>query len=884
MLKENGLTQKEAKKLLEKHGKNEIQDIGKISWITILWRQIKGNFIIYLLLAAMIISFLVGKSITGWVIAVVIFVVITAGFVQEYKAEKAITSLKGMLMPVTIVIRDGEETEIPSTQIVPGDILILRNGEKIPADCIILSEKDLILDESVLTGESKEIKKTASKNRDSVSEESALFMGSFITNGKCTALVTKTGMQTQFGKIATMISTAQKELPLQNKINKIAKVMAVMAITIALITGVFALLETSSFSQTNMVEILILVIALSVSAFPEGLPVVLITTLSAGTYRMAKQNAIVNRMSIIETLGETTVICSDKTGTITKGEMTVKKIIIGQRKYEVEGIGYEAKGDFMLDGRKTETKRDENLKLLLKACTLCNDAKISRTGEDMVYKTIGSPTEAALLIMAAKDGIFKEDLKAEIVDEVPFSSERKQMAVITKEGKDKTIYSKGAPEVVLKTCNYIKKENGVFKISERDRKQILEDNAKLTSGAFRTLGIAYKNSGFEKMESDLIFLGIVAMEDPPRDEMREALRTCKKAGIQVKMITGDNKETAIAIAKQIGLGIGQVIEGYNLDSMSDKILSKIIGDITIFARVKPNHKIRIVKILKEKGEIVTMTGDGVNDAPALKEAHIGVAMGINGTDVSRSVADLTLKDDNFATIITAVKEGRTIFHNIRKFTSYQLSCNYAELAILFFGVLFAPLLGWPIPVLLALQILFMNLVTDNLPALTLGFNKSSPDIMEEKSMKKRKLLNKNLFKLIAFAGVFMCVLTLIVFYISYNILHQHIEYARSTALATLIILEITNAFNFRSFRKGVANRDLLVNKYLVYASIISVIATVVILYTPVNTLFGTHPITFADWLITLAAAILLIITFDILKKINNKKQFWNENVKEPKKT
>ena len=877
MPKEKGLDSGEAKKLLDKYGKNEIQDIGKVSPFGILWRQVRGNSIIYLLLAAAIISFSVGKSVTGWVILAVIIAVISAAFFQEYRAEKAINSLRRMIMPISIVIRESRDEEIPSSEIVPGDIVVLRNGERIPADCVVISQKDLILDESILTGESKEIKKIIPKE-DVYTDENKLFMGSFIVNGKCTAKVLSTGMKTQFGKIAGMISKAEKQLPLQEKLNKISKYMVIIGVSIAIATGFFTLIQIKPFTNEVIVEVFILAIAVAVSAFPESLPVVLITTLSAGAYRMAKKNAIVNRMSIIETLGETTIICSDKTGTITKGEMTVKKIIVGQREYDITGAGYEAKGDFMLNGRKADVKKDENLNLIINACALCNDAKISRTGEDMIYKPLGSPTEAALLIMAAKSGVFKEDLKAEVIEEIPFSSEKKQMSVLVKEGKNKTSYSKGALEVVLSKCKYIKKENGVFRIFDRDRKKIIEDNARLTYDAFRTLAIAYKKEGLENMDSDLIFLGIIAMEDPPREEIRGALEMCEKAGITVKMITGDNKETATAIAKQVGLKVGQVIEGKDLDAMDDETLSKIINNITIFARVRPEHKLRIVKVLKAKGEVVTMTGDGVNDAPALKEAHIGVAMGVNGTDVSRSVADLTLKDDNFATIVDAIKEGRTVFNNIKKFVGYQLSCNVAELIIIFIGVLLAPVLGWAVPLLLALHILFMNLVTSDLPAVTLGLNKSSDDIMEGRIEKNKQILNRNMFRLMFFSGVIMGILTLLAFYITYNVLGQSIDHARTTALATLIMLEIVGAFNFRSFRKGVLTRSLLANKYLVYASMLSAIATLFIIYSPVNKVFSTAPIGLVDWLITLGAALIVIIIFDIMKKANEKKHFWSEYV------
>ncbi len=876
MLKEKGLTKKEAEKRLEQYGLNEIKDISKTNLLKILLRQIKSNFIIYLLIVAMLISFFVGKSVTSYTILAVISMVIIIGFIQEYRAEKAISALKGMLVPFSIVIRDGKEQEVQSANIVPGDVLILRNGDKIPADCILLEEQELRVNESVLTGESKEIKKIAG-NEKRYSDENLIFMGAYIVNGRGVAKVLHTGMSTQFGKIAGLISTTEKELPLQKKVNKIAKYMAIIAIIISVLTGIIMLSQSAVINGEIIIGVLILVIALSVSAFPEGLPVVLITTLASGARRMAKQNAIVNRMSIIETLGETTVICSDKTGTITKGEMTVKRIFAGNSFFDVTGAGYEAKGDLLYQNRKIDLSKEPVLDLLIKNSVLCNDAIIERTGEDYEYKVIGSPTEASLLILAAKAGLFKEDMKFNRIQEIPFNSERKMMSVLCQLNREKIVYSKGAPEYLIKHCNFIQKKDGIFRLTERERKKILEANKDMTSNSLRTVAFAYKEvRTFTKdhFEEDLIFTGLAGMEDSPREEVKEAIRICQNAGIKVKMITGDNKETALAIAKEIGLR-GKLIDGNELDNITDDELAKVISSISIFARVKPEHKLRIIKALKLNGEIVTMTGDGVNDAPALKEAHIGVAMGKNGTDVSRSVADLTLKDNNFNTIVLAINEGRTIFKNIRKFVTYQLSCNFAELSILFIGVLLAPFLGWQIPLLLALQILFMNLVTDNLPAITLGFNPSSKDTMSDMPRKKKEILNKNLIILLIFTGSLLTLLVLSSYFLTFNILGESLEYSRTVALFSLICLEIVSAFNFRSFRKGVLNRGLLVNPYLFYASVISLIATFLIVYSPLNKVFETVPLKLDGFIIAISVSLLLIVIFDVLKYMNNKKKFFD---------
>ncbi len=866
-MRAKGLTQKEAEKRIRERGYNEIKELIPVSPLKILLNQIRQNVIIYFLFAAMLISFGVGKFITGYAIVAVILIVISVGFVQEHRAERAIKALKQMIVPVSIVIRDGKEQEILSREIVPGDVIVLRSGEKVPADCIILEKKQLRVNEAVLTGESKEISKFSARGKRVSKEENILFMGSFIINGRCTAQVIHTGMETKFGSIAGMISMAEKELPLQTKVNAIAQYISVIAIFVSILTGIVMLFRGLPLSIDLLVEVLIVVLALSVSAFPEGFPVVLITTLASGAHRMAKKNAIVNRMSILETLGETTVICADKTGTITKGEMTVKKIYFDGSETDVSGSGFEIKGQFYRDGKELSV-RDSSLRLLLKTAVLCNDAKIERTGEDEIYHALGTSTETALLIMAAKGKLFKEDLNGARMEEIPFSSEQKLMYVWAREKEGDYIYAKGAPEVLLKNCQFYYKDGKILLLHELERRAFLTANKKFTKASYRTLALAYQKKNVHEKDifsRHLIFLGLVGMEDPPREEVKDSLKLCKTAGINVKMITGDDKTTALSIAQQIGLK-GQVIEGEDLDKLTDEELTRVVAKVTIFARVRPEHKLRIVKALKQNKEIVTMTGDGVNDAPALREAHIGVAMGKSGTDVSREAADLTLKDDNFATIVSAIGEGRTIFHNIRKFLTYQLSCNYAELMIIFLGVL----IGLPLP-LLALQILFMNLVTDDLPALTLGLNPPSRDVMNMKPRKKSNLLNKHLIILLVLAGSVIGLITLGVFYFTLNVLDQELAVARTVALVTLIFFEIANAFNFRSFRFGVHELPLFTNRYLVYASLISLLATVLIVYTPLNLVFETTPISLWYWLMALVVSLSVILIFDLLKIMTRKR-------------
>lgn len=868
-----GLTHNEARSLLRQYGFNELHATARSSPVTILLRQIKKNVIVYLLLSGAIISLLVGESLTGYAILLVLIMIVAIGFFQEHKAEQAVQALQDMITPVSLVIRDGRQQEIPSRRLVPGDIVLLRIGEKVPADCAVLDEDELFVNESILSGEAKEIKKNAEKDSSDYKDENMIFMGSYIANGRCRAIVTHTGMNTRFGNIANMISQTEKSLPLQDKINKITRYMVGAAIAISLLTGTVLFVRAATFNPEVLFGILILMIALCVAAFPEGLPVVLVTTLAVGAVRMARQNAIVSRLSIIETLGETTVICADKTGTITSGQMTVKKIIADDEIIDVEGTGHEAKGEFRQNGKIIDAKKNVALGLILKCAVLCNDAKISQSGEKEDYDVIGTPTEGSLLVAAAKSQLFQEDIKAERLEEIPFNSGRKMMSVLCKIGTKKYVFSKGGVEILLKKCSRLQKGKKAVRLDAKEIKKIESIHHGFTSGAYRAIGFAYKemcSADDKNIEQDLIFLGMAGIDDPPREQIAESIQACKDAGISVKMITGDNTDTARAIGKSIGLE-GKVLEGSELDKLFDRELSEIISDVVIFARVSPEHKLRIVQVLKQNGEIVTMTGDGVNDAPALKEAHIGVAMGKNGTDVSRSVADLILKDDNFATIVMAIKEGRTVFNNIRKFVAYQLSCNWGELLIIFSGVLLAPFLGWKTPLLLALQILFMNLVIDDLPAITLGLNIYSKDVMREKPRIKAPIINREAMGFMVLFTFLTAILTLASFYISFNVLHNDLKTARTSALVSIILLQIAGAFSFRSFRHPVLTGSLVANPYLFAAAGISLTATLFVIYSPLNILFETAPLPALEWGIAIYSSLILIVIFDQVKFFTQRK-------------
>ncbi len=870
--KHNGLTQAEIEQRLEKFGKNKITDLNQSSALKILLRQIKKNFIVYLLTATAITSFFLDKGLTGYVILAVIIIVVSTGFIQEYKAERTINLLRDMIMPMSRVIRNGKESEIPSEELVPDDIIILRTGERVPADCIVLEESKLRLNESILTGESSEVSKLEMNSADSPTNQNIVFMGSFVVNGKCIAKVQNTGMNTKFGEIASMIGTAEKQLPLQNKVNNIAKYMIFVGLTAAILTGLVLFGRSDTITTQVVVNILIIIIALAVSSFPEGFPVVLTTALAVGVNRMAKQNAVVNRMSIIETLGETSIICSDKTGTITTGEMTVRIVYVNGISYTISGVGYESKGEVFKENKKIDITPDHPILDLIKVGVLCNDSVIEPLGDGDLYNIIGTPTEGAMLILGAKLNNFKDDYGVTRVEELPFDSNRKMMSTLYAEGSERYVYAMGASEVLLSKCSYFKKDGAEQPLTEHEKFEIMKVNRALTSRGLRCLAMGYKIHKSEKAdyeENEFVFLGLAGMEDPPREEVKEAISLCFKSGITVKMITGDNSETAKAIASEIGLK-GEVIEGKQVDMMNDQELSDAIKTTTIFSRVMPEHKLRIVRALKASGEIVTMTGDGINDAPALKEAHIGVAMGKNGTDVSRSAADITLKDDNFATIVGAIKEGRTVFNNIRKFMTYQLSCNLSDIIMLFIGMLLAPYLGWYVPIITALHILFINIVTDNIPAITLGFNPTSKDIMSLPPRKNAEILTRNHLLLIMMNGLVLSVISLVVTFASFNILDFTKEEARTTVLISIIAMQIAHAYNFRSFRFPVFTRSIFINKYLVWASLTSITLTTIIIYSPLNKFLETTPLGLISWIIALLCCLLIVLFVDVFKALNKR--------------
>ncbi len=848
-----GLTDTRAQELLLQNGPNEVAHGKKRTAWDVFAAQFKQNYILYLLAVATLISFGVGKGVTGYTILFVILLVVTVGFVLEYKAEKAIEALKNIVLPTCRVRRDGRDQEILVRNVVVGDVVLLHSGDSVPADCTILEEYELYTNESMLTGESKEVKKSAGTTTD----RSLVFMGTHVVSGRAIALVVKTGSQTAFGSIAHMIADADKQMPLQKKINSVTSYMVVVSLVFSILTGAIMFAHNPTFTPESIVGILIIIIALSVSAVPEGLPMVLISTLAHGAMRMAKQNAVVNRMSVIGTIGETTVICTDKTGTLTKGQMTVKSITTPQSTYDVSGTGFDANGSILLDGKSIDTTTRADIQKLIEIATICNDANIDQTPHT------GTPTERALLILGVKSGYSESSLKR--TAEIPFNSERKMMSVLA---DNNTIYTKGAPEQILQHCHAIYVDGKQRPLTNADKASIAKSLRTYTKHAYRTLAFAYKQHADKHTSYDelgLVWVGVVGIEDPPREEVADAIATCQSAGIAVKMITGDNVETAQAIARQIGLSTN-AIDGAALDVLSDEQLLKQLSTLSIFARVKPHHKVRIVKLLKSQGELVAMTGDGVNDAPSLKEAHVGIAMGINGTDVSRAAADIALKDDNFATIVTAIRHGRAIFENIQTFVSYQLSCNMAQLFILFVGVLLGPYLGWQTPLFVAIQILFINLITDNIPAIVLGLLPARADIMQRPPLRS-SLLDRQLVTFIVVIGVGTGLFALLFYSYFHDVIGVEHEHARTLAYTCFVAMALTNAFGFRSLRSHTFALFQKQNMLLAGATCLSAFALLAIMYTPANKVLEIVALTSREWTYVLATSSAFGITFMGVRKL-----------------
>ncbi len=878
---ENGLSEKEAKKRLEKYGLNKLVEERRPSVLRLFFSQFTSFLIIILILAG-IVSFLIGESINAIAIFVIIIINAILGFVQEYKAEKAIEALKKMTALKARVIREGILKEIDSKLLVPGDLIILDTGDKVPADVRLSESINLRVDEAVLTGESNPV----GKNIEEIAGELPIsdrknlaFANTIVTYGRGKGIVVETGMQTEFGKIAGMIKEIkEEETPLRKRLEVLAKQMGIGIIIIVLVLFGIGIVRGIEAYEMFMVSV-----SLGVSAIPEGLPAVITITLALGILQMARNNALVRKMPSVEALGSATVICSDKTGTITRNEMVVEKIYVNNKLIDVSGKGYEPTGEFLFEGKGINPLKEKALELLLQIGAECNNAVLSR--EKKLHSILGDPTEGALIVAAEKAGL-KNSLKR--IGEIPFSSERKMMTTINEKAKGRrAAYSKGALEEILSICEFIYEDKGVKRLSEAKRKELINKEEMLAKKAYRVLAFAFKELGKEEkdgeIEKGMVFVGLAAMRDPPRKDVKMAIALCKSAGIKVKIITGDNALTASAIAEKIGLE-GKAINGKGIEGLKKEELKKIIQETTIFARASAEHKYKIISILQEIGEVVAVTGDGVNDAPALKKADIGVAMGIKGTDVAKEASDIVLRDDDFSTILVAIKEGRRIYANIKNFIKYLLSVNFSEIVLISFTSIFF----LPLP-LLPLQILWLNIATDSLPALALGRESSEPGIMNKppRNPKEGILARTKTFLLIA---TIIAATTTFIGYL-YGMHQDNLagidlndfdvpSKARTIALSVSVIFELLFVFNCRVENKSALELNPFSNKALVGAVLISFLLHCSMVYflpfaatflgAPGLNALAFVPLSLLDWIIViaLAALCLLVPYFErALKKI-----------------
>ncbi|MEM2921494.1 MAG: cation-translocating P-type ATPase [Candidatus Bathyarchaeia archaeon] len=877
-----GLSTQEAAERLKKYGPNEIKEARRRTALQMFLGEFKDVFIL-LLIAATIFSAIIGyyemmqggefmESFADVItISAIVLLCAVTGFVQEYRAEKAVEALKKLAAPKARVIRDGREIIIPASEVVPGDILALEAGDQVPADAYLIEAVELKANEAILTGESTPVEKglTILKEDTSVSERRNMVLSAtHIVYGRGKAVTVATGMNTEFGKIAEMVQTAEEEeTPLQKKLDRFASKIAKVVIAVCVLIFALEAFEVAMqmhFELEGFIEAFMSSIALAISAVPEGLPAIVTVALALGAREFAKRNAIVRRLSSAESLGSVTVICSDKTGTITKGEMTVRQAYVDKELIEVTGVGYEPKGEFR--SREDAIKPEGALELLLRIGVLCNNSSLRVNDQNRQWEIFGDPTEGALVVVAAKAGLEKEALEKIYprIGEIPFTSERKRMTTIhkTPEGEIQA-YMKGAPEVVLERCSHILEGDREKKLTEETKERILKVNEELAGNALRLLGMAYKRlpsapegHDDEAVEKDMVFVGLEGMIDPPREEAIEANKLCQKAGIKTVMITGDHKLTAVAVAKDVGIFKegDMVLTGYDMDKLSDEEFEEIVEKVTVYARVSPEHKMKIVNALKKKGHIVAMTGDGVNDAPAVKAADIGVAMGISGTDVTREASDLILTDDNFATIVKAVEQGRVIYDNIRKYARFLLACNFDELLVIGTFAILGGVFGqdlFPLPLLPAM-ILWINLVTDGGPAIALATDPPDVDVMERPPRKPEEGILHGMGAFIIASFMLQATGTILVFCMEYYVWPSHpwnfpwgineearrLTYleATTTAFVQAAMFELFVVWNCRSEKHSVwgMGRKAFENKFFVVADLASVFLTLGITYIPIT--------------------------------------------------
>lgn len=868
-----GLSSIEAEKRFQKFGPNQLPEQRRVSPLTLLIDQF-SSFIVWTLIVAAFIAGFLGEWVDATAIGVIVVLNAFLGFFQEYRAEKSLAALRKMATPFSKVIRDGELQTLPSEKIVPGDLVLIEAGDRIPADGRIIQSIELSTQEAALTGESMPIHKIAEllekPNLQVGDKKNMGFLGTVAVSGKGYLIVTETGLQTELGKIASLLQQGREEqTPLQIKLEELGH--RLVWICLGIVALVFAL---GFFRGTPLVENLLISISLAVAAIPEGLPAIVTIALSIGVRKMARRNALVRRLPSVETLGCTTVICTDKTGTLTQNEMVVRSIWINNEFVDVTGVSYNPEGNFEIKHVKINPQNIPELIMTLKIGALCNSAELHQNHNlKNAWSIAGDPTEGAILTVAGKAALFKQNLEQEnpIITEIPFDSERKRMSIARQTPDGPVLFIKGATDVILAHSESILLNGQVETLTTERKQTIVDANAYLASQALRVLAVGYRplpqNTKIDQSVDDkLILVGLIAMMDPPRPEVKVSIETCKKAGITPVMITGDHKETAIAVAKELKLMKEGAIAltGAELEQMDDQSLMDKLRNIAIYARTSAAHKLRIVRAWKSLGEVVAMTGDGVNDAPAIKEADIGVAMGITGTDVTKEASDMVILDDNFASIVNAVEEGRGIYDNIIKFVNYLMSSNIAELLVIFLGMFlgFKDPLGNPFVSLSAVQLLWLNLVTDGFPAIALGLDPVDPTAMNRPPRKSSDSIFPLRFAVQLFlTGFVIAIGTLVACHFG---LRQSAELAQTMAFTTLVVLEIVRVQMVRSQY----HMSIFSNPLIIMALASSFLLHLLVVYIPfLQIVFGTVPLNLTEWGVILTVAVIVGLFSSLINRL-----------------
>ncbi|WP_410507799.1 calcium-translocating P-type ATPase, SERCA-type [Methanosarcina hadiensis] len=895
---EKGLNPEDAEKRLEEYGRNELKEKEEASIFKLFISQFKSILILILVIAS-IVSALLGEAVDAAVILFTVFLAGVLGFVQEYRAERAIELLKSLTSPEATVIRNGNEKKIPSTELVPGDIILLQTGDRIPADARIIEEYNLKVDESSLTGESVPVQKVTDAFPSGTSEadrKNMVYAGTAVAYGRGKAVITATGMKTSFGELAGLLGTIERSrTPLQESLDKFGRWIGAATIVIVAFVAVLGV-----FLGFPPLDMFLWGVALAVAAIPEALPAVVTVGLGLGVRRMVKRHALVRKLPSVETLGATDVICSDKTGTLTQNKMTVERLYVNGQTLKVTGVGYNPEGEFLKgdleknsreDGDTEVSGNDIHLRVLLLGAALCNDSNLYN--EEDGWKIRGDPTEAALVVAAAKAGLEKTelDLNYPRLAEIPFSSESKRMTTFNRleDGPGNFLdsrlvaFSKGAPEVILGSCTKIFLDGEIKALTPEMKQEISEQVKELADQALRVMAFSFRpfEEGFspervssgeipaEKVEEDMVFSGLTGMRDPPREEVKAAIRTCEDAGIKTVMITGDHKITASAIARELGIlkENDLTLTGSELNSLEDKEFEDKVERVSVYARVYPAHKLRVIEALQKKGYVVAMTGDGVNDAPALKAADMGIAMGITGTDVSKEASSMILTDDNFASIVSAVEEGRNIFKNIKNFIVYGLTCHIGEVLIVLIAIL-----GWQILPLMAVQILWINLITDGLPPMALSVEPPDRGLMRQKprNVEEGLITRREITAGLGIGGLITVqALIVLVWALDSGFPINKLQ----TMVFTLVVLsEMFNAFNWRSDRYSVFSLGFFTNKALIYAVLTTIVLQLMVVYVPfLQFAFGTVSLSFSEWGVILALASTTFISVEIIKYLTGRK-------------